>query len=76
MARYGGEEFAVLLPNTTAAGAAQIADQIQAAVAELGILHHESDISDRVTLSIGIASTIPRPDDPPEALLTKADSAL
>jgi two-component system cell cycle response regulator len=76
VARYGGEEFAVLLPNTTAAGADQIAGMIQAAVHDLSIVHCQSDISDRVTLSIGIASVIPHPEMPPETLLTQADSAL
>ncbi|GAB4464508.1 MAG: hypothetical protein OHK0037_18580 [Elainellaceae cyanobacterium] len=76
VARYGGEEFSILLPNTTAAGAAQIAEMIQAAVYDLSIAHRQSDISDRITLSIGIASVIPHPEVPPETLLNEADSAL
>jgi two-component system cell cycle response regulator len=76
VARYGGEEFAVLLPNTSTAGAAQIAENIQTAVHNLSIAHSQSDTSDWVTLSIGIATVTPHPEGSPETLLHEADGAL
>ncbi|GAB1543566.1 hypothetical protein NUACC21_62410 [Scytonema sp. NUACC21] len=75
-ARYGGEEFAVILPNTTNEGAVHVATQIQLALANLKILHARSQVSDRVTLSMGLASLIPAPEFSPENLITLADRAL
>ena len=75
-ARYGGEEFAVLLPETDAAGAAQIAEDILAAVRLLAI-RHEIGSHGIVTLSAGVASWYPeRPMATPVTLVEMADTAL
>lgn len=58
-ARYGGEEFAVLLPMTDAAGAASVAWKIQRGLRSLQILHEASDVSEYVTVSMGIATAHP-----------------
>ncbi|MDX2243959.1 MAG: PleD family two-component system response regulator [Leptolyngbyaceae cyanobacterium bins.302] len=76
VARYGGEEFVVILPNTSIKGAAVVAAQMQTAIAELQILHAGSTISPFVTLSIGIACTIPELHKTPESLILIADQAL
>jgi diguanylate cyclase (GGDEF)-like protein len=55
-ARYGGEEFAVLCPDTDDSGAAQIAEQIRAAVQALQ-MRHVASAHHVLTISIGIAST-------------------
>jgi two-component system chemotaxis family response regulator WspR len=77
VARYGGEEFAIVLPNTDAAGAMHIAEDIRAAIRSLGIEHRASDVADVVTLSLGIATTDPTagPIDP-AAVIARADAAL
>ncbi|MBN3848829.1 GGDEF domain-containing protein [Paraburkholderia sp. Ac-20342] len=79
-ARYGGEEFAVILPDTTRAGAEHIARAMKQAVHDLAIPHAGSPLQ-RVTISVGIASAAhmaassePRPIY--EALLQDADRAL
>jgi diguanylate cyclase (GGDEF)-like protein len=54
-ARYGGEEFAVLMPLTSAEGAARVAGRVLAAIAELGIAHAQSPTAAHVTASIGVA---------------------
>lgn len=74
--RYGGEEFVVVLPNTPAVGARQIAEAIRLAVRNLQILHQASSVTDRVTISIGIATQIPQRGMLPTGLLQKADQAL
>ena len=75
-ARFGGEEFIVLLPNTNSQGAHQVAERIRLQIENLNIPHRDSLISDRVTISIGVATMIPAKDDASESLLTMADKAL
>lgn len=55
-ARYGGEEFAVILPSCDPASALELAEKVRASVAALRIPHAASDVSDSVTISIGVAS--------------------
>jgi diguanylate cyclase (GGDEF)-like protein len=75
-ARYGGEEFAIILPNTDLDGAEWVAQNIQAAVQRLKLPHKNSKISDLVTVSMGITSTIPVPFIRPDMMITAADRAL
>lgn len=74
--RYGGEEFAVIMPNTNHYQASQVAEKIQRAMLDLQIEHQCSDVSAQVTLSIGIASTVPQPTYHPTHLVKVADMAL
>ncbi len=76
VARYGGEEFAVVLPNTSIAGAEYVADQIRLAVRLLDIKHNQSEISDRITLSLGLASIGSTEDAQPDVLIAAADQGL
>jgi diguanylate cyclase (GGDEF)-like protein len=76
VARYGGEEFVVILPNTDLNGAIMIAEEIQSAVKKLNIIHQNSDISDIVTISIGVSSLIPTLVLEPTVLVQQADVAL
>lgn len=75
-ARYGGEEFAVLLPNTNAEGAIFVAESIRLKVQDLMIDHAVSPVHKYVTLSLGVASTVPEYDANPQTLLEASDSAL
>lgn len=76
VARYGGEEFAIILPNTPLSGAIHIAEEIQAKIKELAIVHDTSKVSNIVTFSLGIASIIPSLSSSPTTLLTMADRSL
>ncbi|MUG99881.1 diguanylate cyclase [Scytonema sp. UIC 10036] len=76
VARYGGEEFAVILPNTKATGAFYIANKIQASLKAFAIPHSGAKNNQYITLSLGIASTIPCATSSPSQLITQADVAL
>ena len=76
VARYGGEEFVVILSNTDTQGAIKVAQTIQEAIANLQIIHENSDVSNYVTLSMGVVSLIPTLDLSPEVLISHADQSL
>ncbi|GAB1544519.1 hypothetical protein NUACC21_71950 [Scytonema sp. NUACC21] len=76
VARYGGEEFAVILPNTNSSEAVHIAKQIQVKIARAKIAHMASPISRYLTLSIGVATTIPNSESFSKSLIETADEAL
>ncbi|MEY8709805.1 diguanylate cyclase domain-containing protein [Mangrovibacter phragmitis] len=74
--RYGGEEFTCLLPLTDLAGAQERASAILNAIKALQIPHATSRVSPFVTISIGIACTIPEQEKGEEDLLNHSDQAL
>ncbi|ABK46013.1 response regulator receiver modulated diguanylate cyclase [Magnetococcus marinus MC-1] len=75
-ARYGGEEFACVLPETSREGAVTVANRVLQGVQELRIAHAHSNVANHVTVSVGIASMVPRSEDIPTTLLARADQAL
>ncbi|MDF5708981.1 MAG: diguanylate cyclase [Nostoc sp. S4] len=76
VARYGGEEFSVILPNTETKGAIHLAQAILQAVRDLAIPHAQSSVSDHVTVSLGVVSTVPNCEMSPQYLINAADKAL
>ena len=75
-ARYGGEEFALILPNTDAAGAKELGNQILEAVRRLDIVNETSETSKVITVSLGVAAWIPSEHEGPHKLIRSADQAL
>lgn len=76
VARYGGEEFAVILPNTDQRGMTRVAQEIQRQVRQLAIPHSQSQVSNQITLSMGISSVNSTDEVHPEMLIAAADRAL
>ena len=76
LARYGGEEFVIILPHTPQAGAFKVGEAIRKAIKKLEIPHHNSLVDSVVTVSLGVASTVPDAVDNPQLLIEAADLAL
>jgi diguanylate cyclase (GGDEF)-like protein len=80
VARYGGEEFAVVLPGVDARRAGLYAERLRRRIWRLAITNVASQVSDRITISAGVATITPHADGlidaTPDALLRAADQAL
>lgn len=68
--RYGGEEFAVILPETSASTAVEIAERMRLTTQELIIQQHS------VTISIGISTWQAKNDIDMTTLFQQADQSL
>jgi two-component system cell cycle response regulator len=73
--RFGGEEFVVLMPDTTAEMAAQIAERLRAAI-ETSAFNLPGDTGQlELTTSVGVTNYDPEQDSS-ETLIKRADDAL
>jgi diguanylate cyclase (GGDEF)-like protein len=72
-ARYGGDEFVVLLPQTRADGAFQVAERMRKAIASTPLDTHGKDVA--TTVSIGIAA-FPAHGAELAVIMNRADQAL
>jgi diguanylate cyclase (GGDEF)-like protein len=70
--RYGGEEFLLILPDTDDRAAEQSLDRLRAIIAELDWSAFSPGMT--VTISAGVAML--KPDETPDTILARADSAL
>lgn len=73
--RYGGEEFCLLLPNTGPVKALEIGETVRAAIQGLAMPHVTSG-HQIVTVSVGVAVTLPNESQRPGDLIEAADAAL
>ncbi len=77
VARYREEEFVVALPGTGIEGAIHVAERIREQVIELAIPHGGSPLRPPVvTISLGVASTIPQGTIDTTRLIEAANHAL
>lgn len=76
VARLGGEEFVALLARTDADDACQLAEKLRWQVEQMAVAHSASRVADVVTISVGVATTIPAQEHRLEDLLRRADEAL
>lgn len=75
-ARFGGEEFTVILEETSLSGASHVAECMRQGVANLNLKHRASTAAPVVTISLGVATGLPRPGQSVDALLRLADYKL
>lgn len=75
--RYGGEEFLVLLPETEAARAQEVAERLRQRIEALGIPHCKTD-SGCVSISLGIGCETAERHEPDawDEVVRRADAAL
>jgi diguanylate cyclase (GGDEF)-like protein len=74
-ARYGGEEFVLMLPDTDASHAMEVAERVRAAIEALAVPHEGSPIG-VLTVSVGVASTTEGGVGSWRDLVESADAAL
>jgi diguanylate cyclase (GGDEF)-like protein len=72
LARYGGEEFILILPETTSNEAFEAVERIRKDVGN----HFFKEINGKITLSAGIFTGIPLPNETMSSFVIKADEAL
>ncbi len=63
IARFGGEEFVLVLPDSDAESAATVAERCRKAIFKLQIPHAKSEVSQLLTISLGVGSVVPGPND-------------
>lgn len=73
--RYGGEEFVVVMPDTTADMAANIAERLRMSIEGKPFVLRSSGQEINITASLGISCNSPNVETP-EQLLKEADNAL
>lgn len=61
-ARFGGEEFALILPETDKVAAVKMAERCRNLIFKAQIAHEKSEVSQLLTISIGVDSIIPSHD--------------
>jgi len=76
VARYGGEEFAIVLLNVNKENALLLAERMRKTVINLNLCHNASDVSDVVTLSIGVTTLVPDSKITVAEIIDQADKAL
>ena len=76
VARYGGEEFVIVLYDPSADYLARFAETLRTRVGNMNIPHAASEVSDRVTVSVGAGRFHPDGSAASENALERVDSAL
>lgn len=76
VARYGGEEFVMILPDSTLDETIMVAEKVRENIENLHIRHEHPDIQGQLTVSIGVASTIPTQHKVDRHILEEADKNL
>jgi diguanylate cyclase (GGDEF)-like protein/PAS domain S-box-containing protein len=75
-ARFGGEEFVMLLPETDAKSAVQLAEKCKQLISDAMIPHRGSKLGAYLTVSQGVTTLIPSVKDTSHGFIARADWLL
>lgn len=76
LARYGGEEFVLVLPETDAESALEVAERCRELIVQEQIPHEKSRVAQMLTVSLGVGTMIPTPGDEPLSFIDAVDRAM
>jgi diguanylate cyclase (GGDEF)-like protein len=78
VARYGVKGFVIVMDGTDADGAVTVADSLRSAVEEMALPHPVSKTADHVTVTLGVATSVPTRDATWQEieLIARAERAL
>jgi diguanylate cyclase (GGDEF)-like protein len=74
--RLGGEEFGMLLPDTPLESAVMVAERARASIKSLTVPTMDNKKDTSVTVSIGVASVVPKKESTISELISAADKCL
>ena len=75
-ARYGGEEFVLVLPETDAESAQKVAERCRNVIFKAQIPHAHSAVSQILTISLGVGTITPGPNDDVVTFIESVDRQL
>ena len=76
LARFGGEEFVLVLPETDVEAAKNIAERCRSLIFKEQIFHEKSQVSQLLTVSLGVGTIIPTRSDTPLKFVDEVDRRL
>lgn len=76
VARYEGDSFVVLMPETDGNGAVLLAEKVKAAVEGLKKHHMGSSEFGKITVTIGVSTMFPKPNNEHFSLVSKTEEVL
>jgi len=75
-ARFGGEEFVLVLPETDAEAAKKVAERCRSLIFKEQIPHAKSEVSQMLTVSVGVGTITPSHKDEAIAFIVEVDKRL
>ena len=75
-ARFGGEEFIFVLPETNASSALTVAERCRNLISKEQIPHEKSQISQVISISLGVGTIVPSHHDEPIKFIEAVDRRL
>ncbi len=76
LARFGGEEFVLVLPETDVEAARKVAERCRNVIFKEQIFHEKSQVSQLLTVSLGVGTIIPTRNDESIVFISEVDRRL